>query len=1136
MGDKNVNKGTIISEGEAHIGDKYVSNIFLGLSHLLSEFREQLRNIEDLTNQFKIRTALGLLEKLENRVKEHNEPEKDKILSKISYLKGACKRELSEFSNENVAMDFVAAYSLNNNDAVLRDRACVEYLNIDLKEKAVALADDILTEEEFNTAAWYVKATTAEDFAAFLPTIPKVVREEYNFQLALVQHVVQTAKLYSLAELQQYGLTLNLDFSKYKELTFSAVEAWRLAADLAVTKVFSQQPIRYISGEKFSAPDNPLIMDSAALLQKYVDKLQDTEIKDSILHEQFFLGYFRYLLTNDKENLELLKKVFPKIDEKLWTYAFCYCQVLNHNKEYHAALKCLDDYEAAGNDLNSEFYIFKSALYKLTGRSSEIIDVFGSYLDTVDIIEEKAGLNILSSFANILLNIESDDLLQAQLEKIKAKDFKNDELKALLSITFSTRYLEIKEPEKIYEELIQVKDFPNFDSQWKSLIAENLNALGKRKEAIEFLNSFVDKTAINPHLRFYIILLYDQLHDRNDQETGHYMELLELLKFWRITAKAPDQQLLNCEHNLYAEINDLQELEAIDGYLYECFPNNEDYILEYVARLERSGNINRIKEIAEKITWEIENENFGVTLAVILLRTEADPEKGFKILYNLASNPQNTIARRNYIGSHVFIRQDQFLISYDKVEIGSWVTYLIGEKKMHQKIERDFGTQGMFIGRKPGEEFTAPSGVSNKLHNIKILEILNDGMKLFRDIQDEAANPLNELGFESIEVPTDPKELLDFLKSEFGEEGTKNAEIKEKALDDYYNYRTGFTEVTRAVFRSNYIDAYMHLTANKGGKFTTVPSALARPLDINDNKIIYVLDFSSLMLFFALEKKQGFAFKHNFAVSFYLKDKLEKEIYELKNSPASSMTLQITPELVRKFETPEDFSQKKILFLASLLEWIEKNCTVDHVAEKLNTLPKLSNDDRFTGVMKVLTDYIYLAQRENHRVISSDTTLFMHARVEKYAGAIVNPEKYLLQFYPEKCGTEFYKFLLQSNYIGINITLDTLKEEFFRYLGGGENQYNLCLDNLTYTTHDNPKIVVTVSKFLKEIYTIPSIPIDKKNRYAGTVFSRVLYGMPKEVVIDLSRQLNADFKLLGALQTNVFAVFASFFQQPPPKQ
>lgn len=1131
MENKNINNGEIIAGGNVHIGDVEVKNIFQGLSSLLVEFQEQLRDIEDLANQFKIKTALDLLEKLENRVKEHSHPDKNKILSKISYLKGVCKRELPEFTNENVAMDFVKSYTLNDSHTAVRDRACVEYLNIDQKQKAIEIADEILKTEEFNNAAWYVKAVTADELTAVLPIIPKIVREEYNFHLALIQHIVQTNKLYHLNELQQYGLKLNIDFGRYGEVTFSSLDAWRLAADLAITKVFSEQPVRYVSGENFKNPDNKLILESTALLEKYVNKLDDTELKDSILHEQFFFAYFSYLLTNDKENLKFLKKVFPKINEKLWTYSFCYCQVLNHNKEYEKVLQCLDDYEAAGKDLNSEFYLFKASLFKVTGRVSEIIDLFNSYLDTIDIIEEKAGLNIISSFSNILQNIEDELILETQLEKIKEKKYKNEYLKTLLTSTISTRYLKKKDTEKIYEDLQNLKDYTDFDEQWKALYAENLNAAGRRNEAIAYLDSFVKKNVLSALLRFYIILLYDQLRDRDDQETGRYKELMELLKYWRQTAKSPDQMLLQYEHNLYTEINDLKELEDIDGYLYECFPDNEYYILEYVARLERSGNISRIKEVAEKITWEIENENFGVTLAVILLRTEAEPQKGFSILYNLASNPQNTFARRNYLGSSAFIKQDGFLTSFNEVKIGNWVTYFIGDKKMTQKIDSDSGMQSKFIDRKPGEEFTASGGISNKTHSIKIHEILNEGLKLFREIQEEAANPLNELGFESIEIPANPRDLVDFLKSEFGEEGTKNAKIKEKALDDYYNYRIGFTEISRAVFGGSYIDAYMHLISGKSGKFTTVPSALSRPLDIKDDKVIYALDFSSLMLLYAAEQELDFKYRHNFAVSFYLKDDIEKEIYQLKNSPSSSMTLQITAEFVRKFETPENFSEKRIKFLNSLLTWIETNCTIDLVSEKLDVLPKLKDDDRFTGVMKVLLDYIYIAQRKNYRIISSDTTLFMHTRIERYVGTLTNPEKYLTEFYPEKCGTEFYRFLLDSNYIGINITLDTLKDEFYRFLSGAENRYSLCLENLTYTTHENPKIVITVSKFLKELYTIPSIPIDKKNIYAGTVLSRVLYGMPKEVIIELSRQLNADFKLLGVLSKSVFSVFTSFFNK-----
>lgn len=1131
MENKNINSGIIITEGgNSNIGDTYIKNIFEGLPLVLVEFKERLKEIEELTSQFKVKTALGLLENLENRVNDIEHAEKNKVLSKICYLKGICKKEIQEHKIEHIALDFINAYKLNGSDTAIRDRACVEYLNIEENQKAALLADEILKIDEFNHAAWFVKAVTAEDLKEFLAEIPKIVFKEYNFQLAIVHHIVQSNPLTPFEDLQHYGVPLHIDFTKYKEVSFNTLEAWRLAADLAINKVFNDYPQKYISGLDFSFQNSRLVTDVVNLLSKYTDRLRDTEIKESIVHQLFFLSYFSYLLTNEKQHVEALSSEYQKIDKTYWFYTFCFSQILNHNKQYDVALKHVHEYESAGNELTSDLYLFKAALYNLNGRVSEVPEIFGKYLDLIGIIDEKNGMNIINPFLHKLFNKEDTVTLNSLMYKIREKTFKNIQLKTLIEITISTRYLNTTVNETTFQELHKLQKFTGFDNQWKTLIAENLNAAGKKRDAIDYMRTFVDRNIISEHLRFYINLLYEQLCDKDSQEVDQYKELMQLLKFWRQNAKSPDRLLLQREHNLYAEINDLKELEDIDAYLYESFPQSEDYIFNYLGMLERSHNLQKIKEVADNITWEIENENFGVSIAMVLLRTEADLEKGFKMLYKLASNPLNTYARSNYFASQVFLKHEQFFTSYDEVKIGTWVTYFIGDKKNIIKIEKESGFQKELIGRKQGEEFATSTALSGRIHTIYIHEILNDGWQLFRDIQEEAANPVNELGFESIALPTNPELLADSLKAQFGDIGSKELDFKEKALDDYYNYRIGLTEVTGSVFRENYVNSYLHLTSNPSSKFTTIPAVFTQPVNKDDKSITYALDFSSLLLFYSLEKEQDFQFKHRFSISFYLKDRINKEIYELENSPSSPMTLQITTQYIRKFETPENYNQKRIEFLISILEWIEKNCVIDLIPEKLNLMPKLSTNERFTGIMRDLVDYMCLNERENCRIISSDTTLFNFTRKRNLAPNVINPEKYLTQFYPQKCGTEFYSYLLRSNYIGINITLDTLKNEFFQYLSGGKNSYNLCLDNITYNVHLNPQIMVPLSRFLKEVYIMQSLTKERKNRYAAGILTRAMYGMPKEVIIQFSKQIYSEFKLMGDLYNQVMIVFTSILQ------
>lgn len=1127
----NTNFGNIDSQGgNITLGNTSITNIFEGLSHLLVEYREQLKNIETLTNQFKVKTALALLIELENRVQEIDLVDKNKILGKINFLKGVCKREFPESKTEDAAKDFIAAYSFYKADNKLRDRACVEYLNLKDPEKAILLADEILHTDEYNVSAWYVKAITATDLKTFILTIPKVIIEEYNFQLSLIHHIVLTGNLNFFEDLSDYHLSLNIDFPRYKEVTFNSLEAWRVATDLAINKVFNDYPLRYINGDNFILQDNPTVKVVYELLSLYVTKLENSEIGDSILHQQFFLSYFGYLLTNDDQHLKKIKEIFPNLDGKFWFYTFSFCQILNHNKEYEQSLNHVLDYEKNGGEMHSEVYLFKSALFHLTGRGLEVVDIFSDYLDSIEIIDERNGFNIINAFLNILYKKVEEGILDSQLEKIKLKPFKSDQLKSLLEITIKVRYLKNFEAETIFSELTSLQDSGAFDVNWRNLIAENFNAIGKRKEAISYLESYVNKSTVGESLRFFIILLHQQLTDKDEQEGGRYDELLQLLKFWRLNSKYPDETLLQFEHNLYTEINDLATIEEIDAYLYDHFPTNEQYILIYLNILERRKNLDRIKEVSDNITWEIENERFGVTLSVVLMRTKVDVEKGFKILYNLASNPSNTIARKNYFASSLVLKENDFFISYEEVKTGCWVTYVVGEKKEYLKIERESGLQKEFIGRKSGETFTTVTGLSGKMISIQILEILNDAWHLLRTIQEEANNPINELGFESLQMPTNIEDFEDFLKTHFGNLGSKEKEIKEASLDDYFNYRIGFSEVSRIVFRENYIDAYLHLTGNLSNKFTTIPSLLTKPVSANNSDISYALDFSTLVLFYFLEKELGFEYTHKFTISYLIKNEIDREIIEVANSPSSPMTIQITTQFVRKYDTPEDYNQKRIEFLQVLLDWINIHCTIDLVPEKLNLLPKFDNQEKIDDMLKILVDNICISDRANFQLISSDSTLFLFSRRGNTIGNIVNPEKYLITFYPEKCDIEFYRFLLKSNYLGINISLDILKNEFYQYLSGGQNYYSGCLENLQYTIHGNPQITIMLSKFLKELYIMQVLTLEQKNIYAHGILSRAVYGMPREIIITFNRQLLIEFRLLGKLSNDVIEVFRTVLQ------
>ncbi|WP_427874724.1 hypothetical protein [Flavobacterium sp. MMS24-S5] len=904
----NVNLGNIDTNGgPVHLGHN-INNIFEGLSFLLTEYKQQLEEINNLILSFKPKTALDLLNGLEERIKNGEAKIDDKIKSKLLYLKAQCKSDLIEYSKEDSGKDFVQAYKLNNTDELLKERACVEYLNLKDNVKAIELSDQILQTDEYNISAWFVKVLTSGDIKNYLKSVPKIVFDNYGFQQSVIYQIIRIENLDFFENLKEYGFELNIDFEKYKEVTFDNKISWLIAIDLALTKIFNKYPTKYIAGERFLLEEIPEIEPTISLAEIFVNTLDKTEISNTISHQKFYYYYLSYIQTYSDSDFENINKSFQDLQKPFWFYTYFMCQILNHKKQYGEALALLNDYENLKGELNSEYFLFKSVVFHLLKKDDEIEKLFDQYLQSIDILNEKHILNIDNAFFGVQSKNYDKELYNRELEKVLKKDFSFDELKVFFEILIKIRYIKEYDSEKIYEQIIQIKDYELFDVNCKVLIANSLNLIGKVKEAINYMETFIEKSKVSGALRLYIILLHKQLHDKNDDERGRYKELLELLKFWRENNSYIDELLLGFEHNFYVEIDNLDNLEQIDELLHKEFPNNEQYLFFYLATLERKKSFDKIDEICTDIKTVFDDEVIGLNISFIMIRNNINISKGFGILYNLALDINNTNARKNYFTASLLLTD--FFEQYEEVELGYWVAYNVNGKIEKKKIINAEGLNKEFIGKKKGESFSTKSSMSHNLNTIVIIEIYNDAMKLFRDISEEANNPINELGFESLQVPKDAEEMKKFLIEQFGISGTQEKQRVDNLLNDYYGYQVGFTEIVRGVFRENYLNAYLHLTNVKGCKFTTVPNVFSQKIASNDD-VEFILDLSTLLLFFSLERDMDFKFKHKFKISHLIKKGIEDELLELKNSPESSMSIQITTEGITRYDIPENYKEKE---------------------------------------------------------------------------------------------------------------------------------------------------------------------------------------------------------------------------------
>ncbi|WP_173967836.1 hypothetical protein, partial [Flavobacterium collinsii] len=293
----NVNLGNINSDGGGvHLGNN-ITNIFEGLSFLLIEYKQQLEEINNLILSFKPKTALDLLNALEDRIKNGQAEIDNKIKSKLLYLKALCKSDLIEYTKEDSGKDFVQAYLLNDKDEILKERACVEYLNLKDSAKAIKLADEIIQTDEYNISAWFVKVLSSNDIKNYLKSVPEIVFDNYGFQQSVIYQIVRIENLNFIENLEEYGFELNIEFEKYKEVRFDNKISWLIAIDLALTEIFNKYPTKYIAGERFLLEEIPEIASTIRIAEIFVNTLDKTEISNTICHQKFYYYYLSYIQT-----------------------------------------------------------------------------------------------------------------------------------------------------------------------------------------------------------------------------------------------------------------------------------------------------------------------------------------------------------------------------------------------------------------------------------------------------------------------------------------------------------------------------------------------------------------------------------------------------------------------------------------------------------------------------------------------------------------------------------------------------------------------------------------------------------------------------------------------------------------------
>jgi hypothetical protein len=387
----------------------------------------------------------------------------------------------------------------------------------------------------------------------------------------------------------------------------------------------------------------------------------------------------------------------------------------------------------------------------------------------------------------------------------------------------------------------------------------------------------------------------------------------------------------------------------------------------------------------------------------------------------------------------------------------------------------------------------------------------------------DASNPLSGMDIVSYKFGGETIEEINktFIEN-FGIQGTLQKDHSEKLLQEYNLGNLSFSEITIQLFGNDPIDAYYALSHPSGKSFKAISAAVSPQTQINQETKI-VLDFTSVCLLYDLSLKIQFKYDTKFIVSSLLRALLVNKIADIQNSPESKMSLSITHESVHPHFYPENYNAKRIEQLKSILQWVDENCATIDVPERFNFIMELPEKQKHNGYLQLIVDNKLLADKEGSVLLTDD--VFYYRKFRCPVNLVVGTQLYLYRFHHDK-GKAIIDYLLEHNYVGVPMSSDKLNEELLKFLGGKENRYAICLENLRYSWNPYASLAGEGIKFIKSLYLGSFINNLTRQQVVSAVFSNLLVGLPLRNAKLLPQLILREFKLLPMQQLQVLDVLA----------
>ncbi|UOQ75165.1 PIN domain-containing protein [Hymenobacter cellulosilyticus] len=980
---------------------------------------------EELAN-YRPYSALRQLQRLQSVVSRQLAADLP-LQARLNYLLGKTHQEIAE--TDQADKFFIQAYALHPITILYAEQAARAYFSQNLMAEAAATASAIKVMHPLNpiAAAVLLSLDNPTDFEARLAEVPQLIAQDEQFKTTTLHLMAGKATAGSdLAE-----VLLRKDLSPYRPSKQLTPENRRFQIVLALFVI--ERALKQISPIiTIDEPHVPLRDEAVSaayeVIKQFTDLLQPTEKAAFLTHHYYVRGLTRWLLNGDIEDYAELRRRFSALSaEERQRYGHQLVFALYQAAEYEEALKIINQIDTS--KLPELGFMRYTVLRKLQRPRAEVRVALGQHIKELQRIDDVTFYRALIYLEHCETNAEQLAIVEEILQR--------EQVKPGLAATLLQAHARVAAPEHREEaiELLQkAADLlqPTTDAVYRQEVANLYHALKEYELAGVVLEGWpgfphaLDKGA--EWLRLSI-----QYHRRSDSA-----ELREGLRAWR-------QQ-----HGIHSEfcIWEIQLAEMLRDWerMLEVVAAAKGHISDVSglrwAKLVALNKLQRKPELETELR-EIVSEPTSVERRHVFKVAELAArighlDWGLELVYPLASNKDDKVARGHFFHLMLGQRQEESLMEYAQAQVGTALKYSVdGIVQPRLALTAAIVDGGLnpladeLLGKTKGHKYPMTHPATGRPITVEILEITDVYDGLMREIFEDGGQKDATLPFEAMDIEGPEIEHIHAALSKLaGAEGAARQIRTQQLLAEYETGESTFSTLTAALFDGDGLNTWHTLTAQSQ---TGVPGVMVPPRSVFDAVSIssdqqYILDWTSLSLLYQLSQEFEVTPPQRLGISLYIVEFLEDRLQKQQSAKPVETTAEVIGTSVRAHVYPVSMHDRQIAYIQSLLVWIKAHCETRVVVEKLDVLRQATlSEGHHQEHMQYIIDTAFLAAPINTLLVSDDTTFLQFSL---RSGNTISSEAFLAAYFPDQFQKQLLPKMLDLHYVGLTIDKDTLLREF----------------------------------------------------------------------------------------------------------